>query len=70
MTKMKPEGWDQLSRSSKLAAVMWPDLAPKHIQAEMKSISWLEGKTDPLSGKLRAEQARRQQQQTKRLGRR
>jgi hypothetical protein len=41
MTKMKPEGWDQLSRSSKLAAVMWPDLAPKHIQAEMKSISWL-----------------------------
>jgi hypothetical protein len=63
MTKMKPEGWDQLSRSSKLAAVMWPDLAPKHIQAEMKSISWLEGKTDP---QLRAEQARRQQQQAKR----
>jgi hypothetical protein len=24
MTKLKPEGWDQLSRSSKLAAVMWP----------------------------------------------
>jgi hypothetical protein len=54
MTKMKPEGWDQLSRSSKLAAVMWPDLAPKHIQAEMKAISCGEGKLDPLGGKARA----------------
>jgi hypothetical protein len=66
MTKLKPEGWDQLPRQSKLAACLWPDLVPKHIQDEMKSISWSEGKTDPLSGKVRAEQARRQQQQTKR----
>jgi hypothetical protein len=66
MTKMKPEGWDQLSRHSKLAAVMWPDLVPKHIQDEMKSISWSEGKTDPLSGKVAADQVRREQQRTRR----
>jgi hypothetical protein len=66
MTKLKPEGWDQLSRSSKLAAVMWPDLAPKHIQAEMRSISYGENKLDPLSGKTAREQLRNQQQQTKR----
>jgi hypothetical protein len=66
MTKLKPESWDQLPRQSKLAACLWPDLVPKHIRDEMRSIARSEDKTDPLSGKVAREQARRQQQQTKR----
>jgi hypothetical protein len=58
MTKMKPEGWDQLSRSSKLAAVMWPQLVPENIRREMNAISWGEGRTSPLDAKLQGDKAR------------
>ena len=55
MTKMKTPSWDSLPRESKLAACLWPQLVPENIKAEMRSISWAEGKTSPLDAKLRTD---------------
>jgi hypothetical protein len=57
MTKMKTPSWDSLPRESKLAACLWPQLVPENIKAEMRSISWSEGKTSPLDAKLRTDKA-------------
>jgi hypothetical protein len=35
MSKLKPDTWDSLPRQSKLAACMYPDKVPEHIQQEM-----------------------------------
>jgi hypothetical protein len=70
MTKLKPEGWDQLSRSSKLAACLWPQLVPDNIRREMQAISYGEGKTDPLTAKVRADNARSGVRVNYRTGRR
>jgi len=45
--KVKPQGWDQLSRREKLAVVMYPNLV-KDLQLinEIKSISKGEGRID------------------------
>jgi hypothetical protein len=58
MSKLKPETWNELPRSSKLASVLWPSLTPPHIQAEMQSISRGEGRTSPLDAKVQSERAR------------
>jgi hypothetical protein len=50
-TKMKPEGWDQMSRSSKLAACMYKSLVPENIQAQMRTIPYGVGEPDPLRAK-------------------
>jgi hypothetical protein len=49
-TKMK-EGWDNLPRASKLAALAWPSLVPENIKAEMRTIPYGPGEPDPLSAK-------------------
>jgi len=64
-TKMRNETWDTLPRQSKLAAVMYPELVPDHIQREMRTISYGEGKTDPLTAKARTEGTRREAARTK-----
>jgi hypothetical protein len=50
MTKMK-QGWDNLSRASRIAACMWPSLVPENIKAEARTINYGEGKSDPLTAK-------------------
>jgi hypothetical protein len=47
MTKMK-EGWDNLPRQSKLAALMWPSLVPETVKAEMRTIPYGAQEADPL----------------------
>jgi hypothetical protein len=60
---IKRETWAGLPRQSKLAACMYPDLvADENIGAEMKAIARIEGKVDPLSGKVDRERVRLQQQ--------
>jgi hypothetical protein len=62
----KQEDWHSLPRSTRLAAVLWPTLVPKEVQAQMRALSANEQKTDPLTAKVRADQARREQSKTKR----
>jgi hypothetical protein len=56
------ETWSSLPRQSKLAACMYPDLVPKHIQDEQQAIARMEGKVSPLDGKAARERQRLQQQ--------
>jgi hypothetical protein len=49
-TKMK-EGWDNLPRASKLAALAWPSLVPENIKQEMRTIPYGVGEADPLTAK-------------------
>jgi hypothetical protein len=50
--------WEILSRSSKLAACLWPSLIPKGVQQQMRDISHGEGKRSPLEAKLADDKAR------------
>jgi len=49
--KLKNRKWAELSRSEKLAAVLYPRQASKEIQAEMQEIAKREGKKPPTSNK-------------------
>jgi hypothetical protein len=49
---MKTRNWSNLNRAEKLGAVAWPELAPPHIQTEMKTISAREGKRSPAKQAL------------------
>jgi len=49
MSKMRPVGWDQLSRRERQAAVLYPNLvSDQNILNEMKSIAQGEGKSAGL----------------------
>jgi hypothetical protein len=50
-SKLKDEGWDQMSRSSKLAALAWPSLVPENIKAQIRTIPYGPGEEDPLTAK-------------------
>ncbi len=50
MTKMK-EGWDNLPRASRIAALMWPSLVPENTKREMRTIPYGQGEADPLRAK-------------------
>jgi hypothetical protein len=58
MSKLRPETWSELPRSSKLAACLWPQLVPENIRGEMQAISRGEGRVSPLDAKVRADNAR------------
>jgi hypothetical protein len=47
MAPLKGITWAQRDRNSKLASVMWPDLADAETQKEMEAISAREGKVSP-----------------------
>jgi hypothetical protein len=70
MSKLRPETWNELPRSSKLAAVLWPSLVPENIRREMSALSANEGKTSPFDAKVRAENARSGVRVNYRTGRR
>lgn len=53
---MKKEIWHQRPRMSRLANILYPALAPKEVQEEMKALAANERKTDPLTVKLKADQ--------------
>jgi hypothetical protein len=48
---MRKPKWDDLNREQKLANVMFPHLAPKEIQEEMKQLAKNEGKKSPTLGR-------------------
>jgi hypothetical protein len=50
-TKMRNQSWHDLPRQSRLARVLWPQLAEKQYQDEMQVMSKQEGKTSPLAAK-------------------
>jgi hypothetical protein len=54
---IKKQKWDDLNREQKLANIMFPHLAPKPIQDEMRLLAANEGKKSPTVG--RQEQASR-----------
>jgi hypothetical protein len=56
--KTKPQDWGSLPRQSKLAACLYPDLVPKNIQDEMKTLSGSEGKRSPLDARAETQEAR------------
>jgi hypothetical protein len=49
--KTKPQTWDTLSRSSKIAACMWPSLVDETIKAQARTIHYDVGKGDPLAAR-------------------
>jgi len=55
MSKLKPQGWDQLTRREKIAAVMYPSLTPKALQDEMRTIARGEGKGAGLERRMRTD---------------
>jgi hypothetical protein len=55
-TKMRTETWDNIPRNTKLGYVMYPDLAPKWAQDELRRRAAAEGKQPPKG--LPAEPAR------------
>jgi hypothetical protein len=53
--------WHSLPRQSRLAAVMFPNLADAETQRDMAQLARNEGKKNPMQGRVDAEQARRKQ---------
>ena len=47
MSKMKPQGWNQLSRQSKIAACMYPNLVSDEIREQARTIKY-GARDDPL----------------------
>ena len=65
--RLKPQGqWNTKSRAEKLAAVLYPNLTDAQTQATMAALARNEGKKSPTQGRIDAEKARMEQQQTKR----
>jgi hypothetical protein len=48
---MRARKWENLSREEKLANIMFPHLASKQIQEEMKQLAANEGKKSPTLGR-------------------
>jgi hypothetical protein len=57
--------WSDRDKLSKLANVLYPHLAPKDVQEQMRKLCALDGKRGPLEAKIAADKARAKQARTK-----
>jgi len=51
-TKMKSVGWFERDRQSRLANVMYPNLAPPEVQRQMLETAAVEGKQDQVAKRI------------------
>lgn len=57
MAGLKHQRWHDLPRQTRLALVMYPDLAPKDRQQEMAAYAMAERKKSPMQGKVDSDRA-------------